>query len=109
MAGHEDELGVIERADKIVVDDWNQVLHRTAQSLYFAFKEGIINNSGIDAELGKVILGRKSGRDNDGQFIYFNAVGMGLEDIAFGARIYEIAKAKDIGRMLTLWESPTWV
>lgn len=109
MANHEDELDVINRADKIVVDDWNQVLHRAVQSIYFAFKEGIISDSDIDAELGDVILGNKRGRDNDEQFVYFNAVGMGHEDIAFAARIYETAKMRGIGRMLTLWENPIWV
>lgn len=109
MAGHEDELDVIRRADKIVVDDWNQVLHRGVQSICFAYHQGIITRQDIAAELGEIILGLKSGRDDDEQFIYFNAVGMGHEDIAFGARIYKAAKAKGIGQVLPLWDRPVWI
>ncbi len=109
VSGYEDETEVVGRADKIVVDDWKQVMHRDSQTICEAFHKGIIDDSSIDAELGEIALGEKPGRDNDEQFIYFNSVGMGTEDIAFGAKLLEAAKAKNLGHKLKLWDDPDWI
>ena len=109
MAGYEDELAVVKKADKIIVDSWVEIKHRALQTLYLAYEKGLIREEDIHAEIGEVILGSKKGRENDGEFIYYNTVGMGIEDIAFGARIYLEAKEKNIGTCLPLWRKPLWV
>ena len=106
---HEDEFGVLNRADKIIVDDWKQTLHRLGQTISLAYDQGLISDQDIAAELGQVISGQRTGRDNDDQFIYFNAIGLGIEDIALGARLLENAKSKGLGRYLSLWLKPHWV
>jgi len=109
MAGYEDELAVVQKADKIVVDSWVEIKHRALQTLYLAYEKGMISDTDIDAEIGEIIIGRKQGREKDGEFIYYNTVGMGIEDIAFGAWIYGEAKKKSIGVRLPLWQKPLWV
>jgi ornithine cyclodeaminase len=109
MAGYEDEVGVVKKADKIVVDSWNEIHHRGIQTLVLAYEQGIIKEKDIHAGIGEIILGRKKGRETDKEFIYYNTVGMGIEDIAFGAWVLEEAKQKGIGTSLTLWRNPIWV
>lgn len=109
MAGYEDEPAIVQRADKIIVDSWVEIKHRALQTLYLAYEKGLIRDEDIHAEIGEIILGSKKGRENDHEFIYYNTVGMGIEDIAFGARIYRDAKEKNIGTRLTLWREPLWV
>jgi 2,3-diaminopropionate biosynthesis protein SbnB len=109
MAGYEDEVEVVKKADKIVVDSWTEIHHRGIQTLVLAYEQGMITEKDIDAEIGEIILGQKKGREADKEFIYYNTVGMGIEDIAFGAWILEEAKQKGIGTRLTLWNNPIWV
>jgi N-[(2S)-2-amino-2-carboxyethyl]-L-glutamate dehydrogenase len=109
MAGYEDELAVVQRADKIVVDSWVEIKHRALQTLYLAYEKGLIREEDIHAEIGEIILGSQKGREDDNEFIYYNTVGMGIEDIAFGARIYREAKGKNMGTRLSLWREPLWV
>lgn len=109
MAAYEDEIGVVEKADRIVVDDWEQVLHRGNQTIALAYKAGKIQSEDIDSEIGQVITREKAGREKDSEFIYFNAVGMGTEDIAFGSWLLKEAKANGIGTWLHLWEDSEWI
>jgi ornithine cyclodeaminase len=109
MAGYEDEIDVVERADKLVVDDWNQILHRGNQTIALAYKAGKIGTEDIHAEIGQVISGERSGRQDDREFIYFNAVGMMIEDIAFASWILKQAKKKGIGTQIPLWKDGKWI
>jgi ornithine cyclodeaminase len=109
MAGYEDEVAVVKRADKLVLDSWIEVEHRGLQTVVMAVQQGVISEKDIYAEIGEIILGQKKGRETDDEFIYYNTVGMGIEDIAFAAVVYEEARQKGIGTWLTLWEKPIWV
>ncbi|NLV48974.1 MAG: ornithine cyclodeaminase family protein, partial [Clostridiaceae bacterium] len=58
----------------------------------------------IDAELGEIINGKKTGRDNNDQIIFFNAVGAGILDLAVAIRCYR--KALEVGKGINIpyWE-----
>jgi ornithine cyclodeaminase len=109
VGGYEAEYAVVERADRIVVDDWYQIKHRLTQTLAIMFGEGLIGDDRIDAELGAVVAGDKPGRQNPREKIYFNSVGMAIEDVTVAKRIYDTAVKKKIGTTLELWEKPLWV
>ena len=50
-------------------------------------------------ELGDLLLGKHSGRQNERQITFHvNNIGLGIQFAAGGAKIYELAKAKGIGR-----------
>ena len=55
------------------------------------WKDGLIKDEDIYAQLGQILDGQKSGRDNDDQIIYFNAVGTGILDLAVTTRCYRKA------------------
>ena len=65
--------------------------------------EGLVKDEDIDANLGEILNGKKTGRDNDDQIIYFNAVGAGILDLAVTTRCYR--KALELGKGVWL---PYW-
>ena len=61
VGGWEDEYGVALKADKIVCDDWNASKHRT-QTICRMYKEGLLKDKDIYADLAEIIAGQKKGR-----------------------------------------------
>ena len=104
VGGWEDEYGVALKADKIVCDEWDVVKHRS-QTLCRMYKEGILKDRDIYANLSDLISGTKVGRENDDEFIYFNSVGLSYIDINFARYIYEEAKKRNLGRDVVMAEN----
>lgn len=109
IGGYEAEFSVIEKSDKIVVDDWYQIKHRGTQTTAIMYEKGMLEDDDIYAELGEIVLGTKNGRENDSEFIYFNSVGLALGDLIVAKRIYNNAVKNGLGTKLELWEDPLWV
>lgn len=103
VGGWEDEYGVALKADKIVCDEWEVVKHRS-QTLCRMFKEGLIKDENIYANLSELIAGTKKGRENDEEFIYFNSVGLSYIDINFANYIYKEAITRILGQEVVLAE-----
>ncbi len=99
----EEEEAVILTADKIVVDNWPELIHRKTPLLARMHLAGRINSDMIWAELGDVVLGRKEGRENDSEQIYFAPLGLAIEDITIATLTYRKAVEKGLGRTLPLW------
>ncbi|WP_370459684.1 hypothetical protein [Oceanobacillus sp. AG] len=108
VGSHECEYEVIEKADKIVVDDWEELKHRGVETISLMYAEGEFNESRIDAQLGEIVNNIKHGRMNNDEFIYFNSVGMGIQDVALASVVYEKAVEKKIGKQLNMWGNPTF-
>jgi len=104
VGGWEDEYGVALKADKIVCDEWEVVKHRS-QTLCRMYKDGILTDESIYANLSELISGTKKGRENDNEFIYFNSVGLSYIDINFADYIYKQAQKMGLGKDVTLAES----
>lgn len=104
VGGWEDEYGVAQKADKIVCDEWEVVKHRS-QTLCRMYKEGLLQDSDIYANLSELIAGKKKGRERDDEFIYFNSVGLSYIDINFANYIYKEAKKRGMGQNINLTES----
>ena len=101
IAGYEDEYEVAKKADKIICDDWNVVKHRT-QTISRMYKEGILKDSDIYANLFEIVNKIKNGRENDEEFIYFNAVGLSYIDIALANDMYKRVKEKKLGKEIII-------
>lgn len=56
----------------------------------------------IHAELGEVVLGRKSGRDSRDEITLFKSVGLAIEDVSTASAAYERARATGVGREVAL-------
>lgn len=109
VSGYECEYDVIRHADKVLVDDWNQVKHRMYSTVAFMWRDGEFADDDLYAELGEVVSGQKPGRENDREVILFSPIGLGLHDIAVAHRLYKTALSKGLGQKLLLWERPLWM
>lgn len=106
VGGWEDEFGVAQKADKIVCDEWEVVKHRS-QTLCRMYKQGLLKDEDIYANLSDLIAGIKKGRENDDEFIYFNSVGLSYIDINFANYVYKEAIKRNLGQEVTLAETNT--
>lgn len=103
IGGWEDEYAVVKLADKIVCDDWNTVKHRT-QTVSRCYKDGVITDADIHGNLIDILAGEKPGRENEDEFIYFNAVGLSYVDVSIAYAMYERAKEANMGKWSYLQE-----
>jgi ornithine cyclodeaminase len=102
----EEEELVILNADKVVVDIWEEVLHRGTPLLAKLYNTGRISAERIHANIGEIIRGRKPGREHRDERIFFSPLGLGSEDIAIASLVYRQAKEKGLGVPLKLWDKP---
>lgn len=84
VGGWEDEYGVPLKADKIVCDSWGDLKHRGSPTIARMFAEGLLSDADIYCDLADVLTGRRAGREG-GEFVYFNAIGLGFVDVAVAA------------------------
>ena len=103
IGGWEDEYAVVKKADKIVCDDWQTVKHRT-QTVSRCYKDGVISDADIHGNLIDVLCGEKPGRENDDEFIYFDAVGLSYVDVSIAYAMYNRAKEANVGNWSYLQE-----
>ena len=79
--------------DKLVVDSWAQNAHR-GELLKLA-QAGRITEKNVHAELPDIVVGRKTGRENDSEIICGCIIGMGSTDIGTAAILYQDYFSKD--------------
>lgn len=96
VGGWEDEYAVVEKADKIVCDDWESVKHRS-QTISRMYYEGLLRDNDIYGNLDEIIAGSLPARENEREFIYFNSVGLGFIDVMFAHEIYEQCEVRNLG------------
>ncbi len=109
VSGYEAEYDVLNRTDKVVVDDWNTVKHRMYSTVALMWRDDAFADEDLYAELGEIVVGHKPGRENDQEIIVFSPIGMGLHDLAVAQRIYQNALSEGLGQTVTLWEEPQWM
>ena len=73
--------------DKLVVDSWAQNAHRG--ELLKLVHEGKISEDNIHAEMPDIVVGRKTGRENDEEIICGCIIGMGSTDIGTAGQLYK--------------------
>ena len=104
MADYEVDNDCVLRADKCVVDYWENIKHRMISTIALMWRDGLFRDEQLHAELGQILCGAKPGRENDDEIIYFNAVGAGIMDIAVATRCYRAAQQAGLGIELPFWE-----
>ena len=101
VGGWEDEYHVALECQKIVCDDWETVKHRT-QTLSRMYKDGVLSDDSVYANLIDLVTGKKTGRENDEEKIYFNAVGLAYVDVAIAHAMYLRAEEAGMGQDLKI-------
>lgn len=73
--------------DKLVVDSWAQNAHRG--ELLKLVHEGKITEDNVHAEMPDIVVGRKTGRENEDEIICACIIGMGSTDIGTAGQLYK--------------------
>lgn len=100
------EASLPRRADKFLVDDWNQCVRSGYGQFADLIKSGALREEHVYAEIGEVVAGIKPGRERDDERIVFWHKGYAISDIVVGHLAYEKAKAQGIGTWLPYYEAP---
>jgi alanine dehydrogenase len=88
--------GTAFRRSKVIVDFKDQAL-KEAGDMQAAIRSGAMSEEAIHAELGELLMGKKSARENDREITLFKSVGMAVEDIATASFAYHQALAGGLG------------
>jgi len=94
------ETGVLGIADKIVVDSVEQCVR--LGEVHHAVEDGTISVEDIHAELGEILLGRKSGRESEDEITVCDLTGIAAQDAVTSQFVYERALKKKIGSYITI-------
>ncbi len=103
IGGYECTYDTVAKADQRFVDNWQAVKHRNTSAIAKMVNEGVLDEAAVDGELGAMIAGVLPGRASDKAVIFFNCVGMGIEDIAIATRVYRKALETGTGTELKYW------
>jgi ornithine cyclodeaminase/alanine dehydrogenase-like protein (mu-crystallin family) len=85
---------------KIVVDVLAQ--SETMGDLHHAIDSGLVSARDVHAELGDLVVGRKSGRSNALEITVFDSTGVAVQDVASAAWVYRRAIAAGAGTFVSL-------
>lgn len=75
------------KADKLIVDSWEQNAHRG--ELAKLVHRGIITRENVHSEMPEIVTAKKEGRQNDEEIICACIIGMGSTDIGTAAVLYK--------------------
>ncbi|MBN3801988.1 2,3-diaminopropionate biosynthesis protein SbnB [Paraburkholderia sp. Ac-20336] len=92
---------VYEKADKVIVDDWDQS-NREKKIINQLVLEGRFSREQLHAELGEIVIGERPGRENDDEIILLNPMGMALDDMVCARHFYRLATEQGVGTRLPL-------
>ncbi|MBI1802026.1 MAG: ornithine cyclodeaminase family protein [Chloroflexi bacterium] len=100
-ATRETDDETIRRASRIVVDSRATVAHE-AGDLVIPIKAGLMGEEAIYAELGEIVLGRKAGRQSEGEITLFKSVGNAAQDMAAARAALSRAEQLNVGLEIEL-------
>ena len=98
VGGWEDEYAVPQKASKIVCDDWHSLKHRGSPTIARMYKEGLLEDSDIYANVADIIDGTKPGRENDDEICYFNSIGLSFVDVSVAYSFYKKVLNNNLGK-----------
>lgn len=91
---------IMKRVTKIIVDSLSQC--RVIGEIQHALSQGLIQENDVHAEIGEVLLGKKTGRETDEEITLFDSTGLSAQDIAASHIVYTLAKQKGLGQRVNL-------
>jgi ornithine cyclodeaminase len=83
-------------ASKVIVDSFDDCC-REEKLLHRLVKEGRFSRDQVYAEFGEILAGIKPGRECAQELVYFNPMGMGIEDLACAHIVYQNALQSNAG------------
>lgn len=92
----------VKRATKVIVDDWEQCCK--GGQLQPLIQSGELTRQTLHGEIGEVVDGAISGREQDDGTIVFWHRGFAISDIMLADRILSEAERKNVGSVMTLFD-----
>ena len=92
---------ILVRANKIYVDTRDGAIKESGD-LIQPINKGLIKIEKINGELGEVINGKIKGRESDEEMTFFETTGSAVLDLVAAQKIYDLAKKKNIGKIIDL-------
>jgi ornithine cyclodeaminase/alanine dehydrogenase-like protein (mu-crystallin family) len=86
---------------RLVVDTRAGAL-REAGDVVIPIEEGAMSSDHIWAELGEVACGTRPGRTQPDEIFVFKSVGNAMQDLTLATRIYDLARASNLGTEVAL-------
>lgn len=86
---------------KIVNDSISQCTEKG--ETWHPLNEKIITKDDIHGEIGEILLGRKSGRENDEEITIFDSTGMAIQDNTTSEKIYRNAIENNVGTFFSFF------
>lgn len=94
------DTAIIKRS-KVIADSYDACL-REAGDIMIPIQEGAIDKSHLYAELGEVIIGKKTGRADAREITLFKYNGLAIQDVATAKLVYDKAVPAGIGTSVEL-------
>jgi ornithine cyclodeaminase len=91
---------LLTRAGVVVVDDLDTAVEH-AGPIVEGLRSGLIARDGL-VSLGEVVAGLKPGRTSASEIVYYNSVGIGVQDASAAAAVVEAARANGRGQTVNL-------
>lgn len=95
------DLTTLQRSGKVVVDTLEGAEHE-AGDLLIPISRGEWSFDHLHAEIGEILIGKKSGRDSAEEITLYKSVGIAYLDTAVAKTVYERAKAAGLGTEIRL-------
>lgn len=102
---NEFEDSTVLRADRVIVDYWEQVKAREWTSLSKLSRQGLLSEEKVENIAYIVAQGGARGRG----LKFFSPIGMACEDLIVAFRLYRRALEKGVGVKIPLWRSSDWL
>lgn len=91
------DVSVLQRADRIVADSLPQCVR--LGEIHHAIAAQVLREKDIAGELGDVIAGKISGRENDSEITVCDLTGVGVQDAAIAGLVFRRARSENIGSL----------
>jgi len=86
------------KVDKIIIDDLYGSFFPSGIGHFAEYvRVGIVTEQDVYAQLGEIVVGKKSGRTSGDERIWFSHAGMAIHDVVVGYEAYKIATSRALG------------
>jgi len=92
---------LVAKADKIYFDSKDAVLAESGD-IIIPLNKGLISNADFTGEIGQVVSGEVTGRENDNEIIFFETVGIAAQDLMAAKSIYDNAVKQNVGTQVNM-------
>lgn len=100
MSGKQEIDGKIFQKARLFVDDRKQAVAVGETEL--PIKQGLIDETAIQGEIGEVLLARVAGRLSETDITIYDTTGIALQDLAVTKQVLEAAEKNNIGQVVDL-------